>query len=64
MALIHGMSFLLIVYNPRDNGIAIFHREAEKIHGIISDHPPVTIHIYGNFTIHHQGVVSLFKHNQ
>lgn len=48
------MSFVLAVYLPRDDAIAMFERIAEKIDGIFSVSPSVTSDICGDFNIHNK----------
>lgn len=45
------MSFVFTVF---DDGIAMFDSIAEKIDDTFSVHPSVSIHIYGDFNIHHK----------
>lgn len=47
VTLVHGMSF---VYYPQVDDIAMFGSIIENI----NDHPLLTIHICGNFNIHHK----------
>lgn len=54
VSIVNRMSFVLAVYLPRDDGIAMFERIAEKIDGIFSVSPSVTIDSCGDFNIHHK----------
>lgn len=54
VVLVHSLSLVFTVYHPRDAGIAMVDRKAEKIDDIPSVHPSAAIHIFRDFSIHHK----------
>lgn len=52
VALVHSMYFIFNVYHPQDDRIIMINKIAEKSDDILTEHPSVSIHNYGNFSIH------------
>ena len=54
VALLHSTSFIFTLYRPQTDGVAIFDSIAERIDSILLAHPSASIHLCGDFNIHHQ----------
>ena len=54
IALLHNTAFIFTLYRPHHDGVVIFDSIAEKIDSILSVHPSASIHLCGDFNVHHQ----------
>ena len=54
VALLHTTAYIFTLYRPQTDGVAIFDCIAEKIDSILLAHPSASIHLCGDFNIHHQ----------
>ena len=54
VALLHNTAFIFTLYRPLTDGVGIFDSIAGKIDSIMSVHPTASIHICGDYNIHHK----------
>ena len=54
VALLHNTAFIFTLYRPQTDGVGIFDSIAGKIDSIMSVHPTASIHICGDYNIHHK----------
>ena len=54
VALLQSTAFIFTLYRPQTDGVAIFDSIAENIDSVLVDHPSASIHLCGDFNIHHK----------
>ena len=54
LALVQGTSFIFALYRPCDDGVEMMDKIAEMIDSVMSDYPFASIHLCGDFNVHHK----------
>ena len=54
VALLHSSAFIFTLYRPHGDGCSVIDHIADQVDKIYNDHPSASIHICGDFNVHHE----------
>ena len=54
VALLHSTAFIFTLYRPHGDGCSVIDHIADQVDKIFTDHPSASIHICGDFNVHHE----------